>query len=100
MRLKIIFLSISIAFFTGCNEVDAFECGHVWPLDDSGNQTIPIEQSYMYCVNQKTNQVKRIPITELYKCIRDESQKCKWVATDITERELFVKAHKDQCSKE
>lgn len=73
--------------FTSCSSSpDVWECGHVWPLDQDGNPTVPIEQSGLYCRNYDTGETKHLPIQYLDRCIRNPDKRCKWVMTDIDER--------------
>jgi len=78
--------------------VDAFEC--VLITNDNQGNTKPINQWYLFCLNSFTKEEKTIWLKDMTKCISDQSKLCKWVATDVLEREKFKTEYEKQCKGE
>lgn len=81
--LSVALSSIFLLGIASCSSTpDIWECGHVWNYDDG----VPIEKSYLRCYNYDTEETRNIPIVNINRCIRDKNKRCRWVMTDITER--------------
>lgn len=94
MLQKSIFAILSFFILTGmasCKKADVYECVHIWP---PGKE---IQETYFYCENQKLGDSKSVWISDMKKCIRDPKSPCKWVATDVLERERGRKFYEEQC---
>lgn len=82
---------------SSCSKVDAFRC--VMITKDEQGLSRPLEQWYWYCYNQKTGDEKSIWLKDSEKCIRDPSQDCKWIGTDILEEKIIKDEFEKQCQK-
>lgn len=89
-----VILSFLLTGLTCQKKVDAFECVLI-TVDSQGSQ-IPVDRWSAFCVNKKTDDEKQIPIQDLVKCIRTQGE-CKWVLTDLNEREIIYNEYKNQC---
>lgn len=101
MRLINLFLILNFFFVLGCKQENpnAFKCVLISYLkDEQGNKlNIPFEQWYWYCKNMDTEEVKRIPIQDSDKCIRNKDNECRWIATDLIEYDISKKFYEGQC---
>lgn len=94
MKLGTIILSAALSYFclgiASCkSKPDIWECGHVWP---PGNE---IQDTYMKCHNYRTEKTRNIPIRNMNRCIRETDKACRWLATDIYERERISSCAKN-----
>jgi len=97
MRLISLFLILSFFSILGCKQEnpDAFKC--VLILKDENGNKAPLDQWYWYCKNMDNEEIKRIPIQESDKCIRNQENECKWIATDLIEYDISKKFYQNQC---
>ena len=102
MRLtNILILNIVFCFClascAGQQPPDAFKCVLI-TIDAKGNTT-PVNQWEWYCKNPVTKQVKTITIQESNRCIDNNRNECKWIATDLPSFEKIIKFYSGKCGK-
>lgn len=96
---KITLVSLSLLFCLGVSKcdkkVDAYEC--ILITVDNNKVKLPVEKFFWYCVNKKTGEEREINIADSDKCIRDLGSDCKWVGTDLIEREKIRSHYEAEC---
>ena len=103
MRLTIILVVVSFFLLgnSSCSStarrIDAFQCILI-NVDQNGS-TMPVENWFWRCVNQRSGVKKNIAIQDSDKCIRDPNKACKFYGTDVDEIERVKKWYQDnaQC---
>lgn len=104
MKLKklprIILLGLSFFILSGATcqkKVDAYRC--ILINVDNEKKIRPLDQWYLYCVNQKTQADETIWIKDLAdRCIRRKDKVCKWIVTDIDEEKIIKDEYERQCN--